>query len=109
MYIRSIMIHTTIVDRTINNIRVSILLGEKPCEKARSSTDRKPGAFVPKCKPDGTFEEKQCDGSTGYCWCVEPTNGNEIKGTKKGRGEGEVICGINNVNLYFSAASISVS
>ncbi len=30
-----------------------------------------PGAFVPTCKENGEFEETQCHGSTGYCWCVD--------------------------------------
>ena len=56
-----------------------------------------PGSSVPRCKSDGTYEEKQCHSSTGYCWCVEPTYGNEIQGTKKGPGE-KVTCG---TNLFF--------
>eukprot|EP00794_Sanderia_malayensis_P014103 gene14103-15576_t len=43
------------------------------------------GAFVPKCKPDGSFEETQCHGSTGYCWCVDK-DGSEIEATKTRRG-----------------------
>lgn len=39
------------------------------------------GAFIPQCKDSGEFEEKQCWGSTGYCWCVDE-NGSEIQGTK---------------------------
>jgi len=60
------------------------------CERTRANGLL--GAFVPKCKADGTFEVKQCDGSTGYCWCVEPTSGNEIKDTRKGPGKGDVTC-----------------
>ena len=40
-----------------------------------------PGRYIPQCKADGSFEEVQCHGSTGYCWCVD-TRGWEIKGTK---------------------------
>jgi hypothetical protein len=36
---------------------------------------------------------RQCHGSTGHCWCVEPKYGNEIPNTRKGPGEGEVKCG----------------
>ncbi|KXJ12339.1 Equistatin [Exaiptasia diaphana] len=39
------------------------------------------GAFIPQCKENGEFEEKQCWGSTGYCWCVDK-DGQEILGTK---------------------------
>merc|ERR1719450_1233043 len=52
------------------------------------------GAYIPQCKTDGTYKEKQCHASTGYCWCVDPANGNELKGTKKGSSEGEVKCGV---------------
>merc|ERR1712142_1262103 len=43
------------------------------------------GAFIPDCKDDGSYETKQCHGSTGYCWCVDES-GNEIQGTRKGPG-----------------------
>jgi uncharacterized lipoprotein YbaY len=67
--------------------------GRRPCDLARSNS--KPGllgAFTPNCKSDGSFEEKQCHGSTGYCWCVDTTSGVEIKGTRKGPGQGQVLC-----------------
>merc|ERR1712080_719956 len=57
------------------------------------------GAHIPQCKADGTFKEKQCHGSTGYCWCVEPESGAEIKGTKKGPTDGEVKCGACQLKL----------
>lgn len=50
------------------------------------------GAYVPQCKEDGSYEKKQCHGSTGYCWCVDEQTGKEITGTKKGPGQGEVEC-----------------
>merc|ERR1711931_98021 len=56
--------------------------GKTKCQKLQLPT--KPGmvgAFVPKCKDNGEFEEKQCWLSTGYCWCVDK-DGNEIPGTK---------------------------
>lgn len=37
--------------------------------------------YVPQCREDGSFEPKQCDGSIGYCWCVDK-NGDEISGTR---------------------------
>ena len=46
------------------------------------------GRFVPQCKPDGSFENKQCHASTGQCWCVD-NNGNEWFGT---RTRGELNC-----------------
>lgn len=41
-----------------------------------------PGTFVPLCKPDGSYDDVQCHGYTGLCWCVDG-NGNEILGTRK--------------------------
>ena len=40
-----------------------------------------PGHFVPQCKADGSYEERQCLQSTGECWCVD-RNGNELPGTR---------------------------
>ena len=51
------------------------------------------GAFVPECKPDGSFQQKQCHGSTGHCWCVDTLTGEEDEGTRKGPTQGEVTCG----------------
>ena len=56
------------------------------------------GAFVPKCKENGEFEEKQCWGSTGYCWCVDE-DGNEIPGTKI-RGSPE--CSKKGLQIYIA-------
>ena len=65
----------------------------KPCVRARR--DALPhvliiGVFVPSCKEDGSYNEKQCDDL--YCWCVDES-GEEIKGTRKGPGTGMVKCG----------------
>ena len=51
------------------------------------------GAFLPRCKPDGSYEPKQCHGSAGYCWCVD-SEGKEIKGTRMGAPaeEEDLIC-----------------
>ena len=85
--------------RHSNSVCISISLESRACEKATSNARRRPGAFVPKCKADGTFEEKQCHSSTGYCWCVDARYGTELMGTKKGRGQGEVDCGMNKFML----------
>ena len=29
------------------------------------------GRYVPQCSEDGSFQQVQCYGSTGYCWCVD--------------------------------------
>ena len=39
------------------------------------------GIFVPRCKLDGRYEEVQCQGSSGECWCVDQ-DGKELPGTK---------------------------
>ena len=38
------------------------------------------GRFVPQCAADGSYEEVQCYGSTGYCWCAD-VGGNPVLGT----------------------------
>ncbi|XP_072050388.1 uncharacterized protein [Amphiura filiformis] len=49
------------------------------------------GADIPSCTDSGEYEPKQCSGSTGHCWCVD-VNGEEREGTRRGPGEGEVLC-----------------
>lgn len=39
------------------------------------------GRFVPSCKDDGRFQERQCHPSTGHCWCVD-SYGTELLGTR---------------------------
>lgn len=39
------------------------------------------GVLAPRCKLDGQYEEVQCQGSTGECWCVDK-DGKEIPGTR---------------------------
>lgn len=41
-----------------------------------------PGTFVPHCKADGSYDDVQCHGYTGLCWCVDE-RGNEILGSRK--------------------------
>ena len=42
-----------------------------------------PGTFLPTCKENGDFEEMQCHGSTGYCWCVNE-KGKKVGGVSPG-------------------------
>merc|ERR1712212_1417645 len=65
----------------------------KECNNVRANAGQRLGAFQPQCEADGKFKSKQCDSSTGHCWCVEPIYGKEIRGTRKGPGQGQVICG----------------
>ena len=39
------------------------------------------GVLVSRCKLDGQYEEVQCQGSTGECWCVDK-DGKELPGTR---------------------------
>ena len=49
------------------------------------------GAFTPQCNEDtDDYKNKQCHGSTGYCWCVNTETGIEIAGT---RTRGKLECG----------------
>ena len=75
---------------TVKNIS---FLEERACERQRQMAESSGGfgAYVPQCKPDGSFEEKQCHTSTGECWCVEETDGKEIEGSRKGSQQ-EVDC-----------------
>ena len=41
-----------------------------------------PGRFVPECQPDGRYDPVQCDGGSGYCWCVDKY-GVEIHSTRR--------------------------
>ena len=61
-------------------------VGVKICEKHRDEQIAKipagfVGVFIPSCKVNGDYEEIQCHGSSGYCWCVDD-NGNELPGTR---------------------------
>ena len=57
--------------------------GLTPCQKAQKDTNVLPfrGSYVVRCKQNGMYEEVQCSGSTGFCWCVDK-HGVEMKGTK---------------------------
>jgi len=66
-------------------------LGAGPCFKAVDDARLMPGANVPQCEPWGDFKKKQCNASTGYCWCVD-TLGTKIAGTEKAFWEGEIKC-----------------
>ncbi|EDO40371.1 predicted protein, partial [Nematostella vectensis] len=38
------------------------------------------GAFIPRCRSDGSYDPIQCHESPGQCWCVD-VHGNELTGT----------------------------
>ena len=50
-----------------------------------------PDQYIPSCDAEGFFTPKQCNKSSGACWCVEK-DGNELLNTKKASGK-DVKCG----------------
>ncbi|XP_056021674.1 SPARC-related modular calcium-binding protein 1-like isoform X6 [Ostrea edulis] len=38
------------------------------------------GVYIPECKDDGTYAERQCHVTSGFCWCVT-SDGKPIEGT----------------------------
>ncbi|KAK3752257.1 hypothetical protein QZH41_006590 [Actinostola sp. cb2023] len=62
------------------------------CQQQVEQANKLPpiGRFVPQCKPDGSFKERQCYASTGQCWCVD-TYGREWFGTRS-RGNAALDC-----------------
>ncbi|KAJ7381087.1 hypothetical protein OS493_004685 [Desmophyllum pertusum] len=53
------------------------------CQRAQQNASGVPfgTSYLIRCKQDGSYEEVQCSGSTGYCWCVDK-NGTERAGSK---------------------------
>ena len=47
------------------------------CPKVTSSLI---GTYVPQCNGE-QWNDVQCHGSTGYCWCVDSDNGHKIDKT----------------------------
>lgn len=54
-----------------------------PCQEAYKKAIQNPkvGGYIPRCKDDGGFENMQCGGTSGQCWCVDK-DGTEIPGTR---------------------------
>ena len=91
MYSETILTFISGIGAYCNCIFVVSSVGFSKCQKQRlealgtHSLDEKPahpivGRFVPQCAADGSYEEVQCYGSTGYCWCVD-VGGNPVLGT----------------------------
>lgn len=40
------------------------------------------GAYVPQCDDKGYYSAAQCQGSTGYCWCVDTRTGETVPGSE---------------------------
>ncbi|XP_078366590.1 uncharacterized protein LOC144650724 isoform X3 [Oculina patagonica] len=70
----------------VSAVGIKLCANQKNAEIARNQGGPPiVGAFLPSCKLNGDYEEVQCHGSTGFCWCVNKL-GNEIQGTRT-RGE----------------------
>ncbi|PKU35747.1 hla class ii histocompatibility antigen gamma chain [Limosa lapponica baueri] len=50
------------------------------CQAEANSRGVHPGHFRPQCDENGDYLPKQCNASTGYCWCSYK-NGTRIEGT----------------------------
>lgn len=50
------------------------------CQAEANSGGVHPGRFRPQCDENGDYLPKQCNASTGYCWCSYK-NGTKIEGT----------------------------
>ncbi|XP_074958798.1 HLA class II histocompatibility antigen gamma chain isoform X1 [Phalacrocorax aristotelis] len=50
------------------------------CQAEANSGGVRPGHFRPQCDVNGDYLPKQCNASTGYCWCSYK-NGTRIEGT----------------------------
>ena len=60
------------------------MISESSCELEKKMAQQIEDSFVPECKADGSYEDKQCfthEGYTKQCWCVDK-EGQEIKGTR---------------------------
>ena len=67
------------------------------------------GAYNPQCDDKGDYKNKQCHGSTGYCWCVDTKSGKEIEGTRKNvrtTGANSFECGEYEYIYYVSMKNI---
>ena len=67
-------------------------LGLTRCQRHAGEGSTQVGAFIPQCTENGEYAPVQCHGSIGHCWCVDE-QGAEILGTRRGPGQGEVVCG----------------
>ena len=68
----------------------SILSAATRCQiQVRDAGPPAPGKYIPQCTEAGEFEQIQCHGSIGQCWCADK-DGVEIEGTRVG--EGEPVC-----------------
>ena len=65
----------------------------------QQSASSVPGVFIPRCKPDGSYDDVQCRGSV--CFCVD-RRGHELRGTRVSIGEGSPKCAMPGVVKFFN-------
>ncbi|GFY37236.1 u24-ctenitoxin-Pn1a [Trichonephila inaurata madagascariensis] len=54
------------------------------CMVQKHEAQRLIGNFIPQCETDGTYKKTQCNGSTGYCYCVNLMTGEKKGDAKRG-------------------------
>jgi hypothetical protein len=59
-------------------------------ERGRAGT---PGFYMPTCTEHGYYKTEQYHSSTGHSWCVNPSTGAEIPGTRRTATEPRANCG----------------
>lgn len=65
-----------------------------------------PGTYIPQCQADGSFEPKQCERATGYCWCVNE-NGGKIPGTHSPPGRAELKCSSKGDPFFYNLLGVT--
>ena len=86
VYLRH-FIHNRVCPKLFSFVNALILVNITACQRHRTRAlglagNPPPGTYVPHCRPDGSYDDVQCHGYTGLCWCVDE-KGNEILGTRK--------------------------
>lgn len=62
---------------------------KNPCAReVEGAGNAPPGRYTPTCTSNGWYHHQQFHGSTGYSWCVDPENNQELAGTRVGPGSG---------------------
>ncbi|GBM75477.1 hypothetical protein AVEN_54077-1 [Araneus ventricosus] len=70
-------------------VLAQIAHGDSACQKERKDALQKNmkgvvGNFIPRCDSNGDYKMAQCNGSTGYCYCVDPKTGKQKGEAKRG-------------------------
>jgi len=72
----------------------SALEEKGPCyAKILETRSRDIGFYKPGCTANGFYKTEQYHSSTGYYWCVDPSTGVEIAGTRRGPSQSKSDCG----------------